>query len=372
MIRSSEEIIVNKNMGDVPRKVRIDRTEGKIWWRNVYRNWEDEQLKEKFRINRDTFEYVLNIIKPFIEKTPTNLVPNPIEADRQLALTIYRLAHGCDFAVISDLFGVSKSLAIKTLNHVVRELVVHMYKDYVKMPQDESEWISELKGFIENYEFPCIGAWDGFHVYIRSKLKIFYNFKHRYSVSNMGLVGYNKRFLDLTVGAPGSTHDARFLRNTGLFKRITAGEGLPNKGVHLGDEYGEIPLVTIGDSAFPRFSWLVKGFSENTNDPKERKFNLKLKGARAVTENAYGMLKGRWRILYKKTEMKTYNLKYIIMSCVMLHNLCISRNDPCNHRWRLTVAELELHDKIISRQQNKGESNENANKIADWLWEQIP
>ena len=32
----------------------------------------------------------------------------------------------------------------------------------------------------------------------------------------MALVGYNKRILDLTVGAPGSTHDARFLRNTGL------------------------------------------------------------------------------------------------------------------------------------------------------------
>lgn len=54
-----------------------------------------------------------------------------------------------------------------------------------------------------------LGLWDGFLVYIGSKLKNFYNFKHRHSVSNMGLVGYNKRFLDLTVGVPDSTHDAR-------------------------------------------------------------------------------------------------------------------------------------------------------------------
>ena len=54
-----------------------------------------------------------------------------------------------------------------------------------------------------------LGVWDGFLVYIGSKLKNFYNFKHRHSVSNMGLVGYNKRFLDLTVGVPDSTHDAR-------------------------------------------------------------------------------------------------------------------------------------------------------------------
>ena len=70
----------------------------------------------------------------------------------------------------------------------------------------------------------------------------------------MGLVGYNKCFLNLTVGAPGSTHDARFLCNTGLFKQILNRQGLPDKTVDLGDDYSKIPLVTIGDSAFPRFS----------------------------------------------------------------------------------------------------------------------
>ena len=57
------------------------------------------------------------------------------------------------------------------------------------------------------------------------------------------------------------------------------------------------------------------------------------------------------------------------MACsVMLHNFFIPRNHP----WRLTVAELALNNKIISRQQNKRESIENANKIAGWLWEQLP
>ena len=69
----------------------------------------------------------------------------------------------------------------------------------------------------------------------------------------MALVGYNERILDLTVGAPGNTHDARFLRNIGLYKKIISGGGLPNEFVDLGTPYGEIPLVTTGDSAFPRF-----------------------------------------------------------------------------------------------------------------------
>ena len=43
-------------------------------------------------------------------------------------------------------------------------------------------------------------------------------------VSNMDLVGYNKRILDLTVGAPGSTHNACFLSNAGLYKKIIVRE----------------------------------------------------------------------------------------------------------------------------------------------------
>ena len=39
--------------GERTRKARVDRTEGKIWWNNVYSNWDDEQFKETFRINKD-------------------------------------------------------------------------------------------------------------------------------------------------------------------------------------------------------------------------------------------------------------------------------------------------------------------------------
>ena len=135
----------------------------------------------------------------------------------------------------------SDTLVTQTFNHVARELVDNLFDEYVKIPSTEQEWINEIKGFIENDEFPCIGAWDGFHVYLCSKLKSHYNFKHKYSITNMGLVEYNNRFFNLIVGAPGSTHNARFLRNTGLFKQILNGQGLPDKTVDLGDEYNKIP-----------------------------------------------------------------------------------------------------------------------------------
>ena len=141
----------------------------------MYQNWDEEQFREKIHIFKCNFDHVESIIRIFIEKAPTNLVPDPRKPEKQYALPIYRLVHGCSFAVISDQFGESKALAIETFNHVIRELLAYFYNDYVKMPENEDEWKEGLKGFIENYEFPCVGTWDGFHVYIDQNIKVSIN-----------------------------------------------------------------------------------------------------------------------------------------------------------------------------------------------------
>ena len=61
---------------------------------------------KKVRINRQTFEFLLEKISPKLEKTPTNLNSDPIEPRCQLGLTLYRLGHGSSYTTIEDLFGV--------------------------------------------------------------------------------------------------------------------------------------------------------------------------------------------------------------------------------------------------------------------------
>ena len=48
------------------------------------------------------------------------------------------------------------------------------------------------------------------------------------------------------------------------------------------------------------------------------------------------------------------------MACVMLHNFCIAKHDPCNLPWSLSVKELEVNNTVIERRANKRESNKNA------------
>ena len=109
-------------------------------------------------------------------------------------------------------------------------------------------------------------------MYVDTRLKSFYSFKKRYTISNMGLISFNKRLLYAAVGASGRAHDARSLKNCSLYNKIIEGAILPQKAVNLGN-FGEIPFVTIGDRAFPKHSWLIKAYDEKTADMQEKYFN---------------------------------------------------------------------------------------------------
>ena len=56
-------------------------------------------------------------------------------------------------------------------------MVVTLYDKFVCLPITEPYWANECKGFIENYEFPFVGEWGGFHVHVASRLKNYFSFK---------------------------------------------------------------------------------------------------------------------------------------------------------------------------------------------------
>ena len=109
--------------------------------------------------------------------------------------TLYRLGYGAPPTTLPQLFGGPIFLASVTFNKVCRVLVARLYNRYVKLSRTDNKWEAELKCLLQNYESPCEGAWDSFHVYVTSKLKSYFSFKKRYSMSNLRLVSYNKKFL---------------------------------------------------------------------------------------------------------------------------------------------------------------------------------
>ena len=93
------------------------------WWASGYRNWNDFAFKKRFRVKRDTFDFLVQDVTHLLEKQPTRMNPEPVIPEKQLAICLYRLAHGSSCSTVEDLFGVVESTAAVIFNDVCRVLI---------------------------------------------------------------------------------------------------------------------------------------------------------------------------------------------------------------------------------------------------------
>ena len=119
-----------------PRKERgADEERSSAWWRNGYWNWDDTAFKKRLRTNRATFQFILGEIEDQLVKEPTRFKPEPIPPDTQLAICLYRLAYGCTYSTVGDLFGVASVI----FNQVCKILVSTLYDRCVYLPRNRAE-----------------------------------------------------------------------------------------------------------------------------------------------------------------------------------------------------------------------------------------
>ena len=136
--------------------------------------------------------------------------------------------------------------------------------------------------------YPCGGTIDGSHipVSVPSELHIdYYNRKGWYSVVLQGLVDHKYCFTDIYVGWPGSVHDARVFANSDLYHKGQRGTLFPKSSLWL-ERDNNIPVVVLGDSAYPLMKWILKPFPHGATTRDQQRFKYRLSQARMVTENA--------------------------------------------------------------------------------------
>ncbi len=146
-----------------------------------------------------------------------------------------------------------------------------------------------VNGFSSKWGFSqCISAINGSHIPIITPSENpldYYNRKGYHFVILQALVDHEYRFLDAYVGWQGSVHDARVLSNSTLYRNCESGM-LPHWKRTIGKT--TVPLLILGDPAYPLKSWLMKPFSDTGLTARQRKFNNQLSRARVVVENAFG------------------------------------------------------------------------------------
>lgn len=100
--------------------------------------------------------------------------------------------------------------------------------------------------------------------------------------------------------------------------------------------------------------------------PEEESFGVYLSKARIVVENAFGRLKGRWRILQKKIDANIELVPSIVATCCILHNIAEKKGLPMRSQWMETSEE---YNRAYPQPSSSAVGNElvSANDIRDNL-----
>ena len=336
---------------------RLDRTiSWRHWWNNIWSTYSEKRFKNTFRISRNIFSTILAKIRHNLEKSART--EEPISPECRLAICLYRLARGDYYYTLSEMSG----LGIATIQGIVIEvceaIVSNVWDSAVTahFPSSQEHVKEKIMDMEEIWQFPCCwAAVDGCHISIKcpdggaEAAKEYHNFKNFYSIVLMGLVDAKYRFVWASVGFPGNTHDAMILQATQLWKDIHENNIIPLISKEIGKV--EVCPLVVADSAFPFTSWIMKPYTCAVLTPEQRYFNYRLSRARMVTECAYGQLKGRFRVLFRKCECNEQTMKTVTLACIVLHNTCIEYNEPFPQQLDIAtdVTTLERRDRETVR-----------------------
>jgi hypothetical protein len=150
----------------------------------------------------------------------------------------------------------------------------------------------------------------------------------------------NCKFWDFEFGWVGSLHDWSIFQVTKVGKAFMEGKYMPYK--------------LIGDAAYPVRPWMYCPF-KGQKDVLSRcraNWNFIQPSTQMCVERAFGILKGRWRIIMKRCDISLRMVPDVICTCIVLHNLCITMKDSFDKTW-INETESEFQ-KIANGETRKG------------------
>ncbi|XP_037950861.1 protein ALP1-like [Teleopsis dalmanni] len=337
-IRSANEALMN-----LPPRIRTfsKRKRSSEWWDvEVLQFYDDEQWIADFRMNRQIFFRLVDLLKDKMAPAENTFVEG-LSVEKKIAIAVYKLASCAEYRVIAKGFGVSKSTVCLCVHSFCKVLIENQVGKILSWPNAlECERIASR--FEQKFKLPnIIGVIDGTHVPIKPPQDGAADFRNRKGYSSIAvqaIVDDQYLFKNITAQNPGCAHDASVLRGSSLYKNHNT--LIPESHSEIDGIYNasneamlfKLPYYIIGDAAYPLCNWIMKNYRDELT-VEETSFNLYLNQARIVVEQAFGRLKGRWRILYKKSDLDVYNMPHVIIACGILHNFVEISKQRYNSSW---------------------------------------
>lgn len=325
----------------------------------------DSRFYASFRMRRSSWCALLDRIKEKITMQTTNF-RRPIPPEISLLLFLYYCAHGVDFSVLSEKFGVG----VSTCSYIIRRVAYAITElGLIKLPlQAEAIKISSMNE--RHTGVPqCVLSVDGTHIPITQPAhsgKDYYNRKGYYSTVMQAAVDHSLQFRDVVVGWPGSVGDNRVFMNSELGRsHETWLSTFPERVVAVNNtDTQALPMFLLGDSAYANSKYMVTTYELNqiTQSQSARRCNKALSGIRYQVEHAFGVLKGRFRLLMKPIASATNNFAFVpvlVVAVCSVHNFLISERDLYTENTDDILREY--NSKYPTPEDHNNQSNESTN-----------
>ncbi|XP_058813410.1 putative nuclease HARBI1 [Topomyia yanbarensis] len=316
----------------------------------------DETFVQYFRVSKDLFLYLLNILEAKI---------NP-PVGSQAILPIFKLSVALRFfaeggyqrGAGNDLFvGMAQPTVSKGLSEVLDIFEAVVCPQVIKFPSGDSEKSSIKHAFFQKTGFPgVIGCIDGTHIKIVAPSKdkhLFYNRKGFYSINVMLVCDHTLMIRYVDANHPGSSHDSFVFNASSLSSYLNTRY-----------ERGERNTWLLGDAGYPLKPFLITPYRTGANDEIEKlRFNEKHSRTRITVERSIGVLKATFRCTLGARELHygPEKASQIVNVVCALHNLRIKFNINLDE-----AVDIET-DNSSEIPSTYNDDDRNANRIRDDL-----
>lgn len=254
---------------------------------------------------------------------PANVTGRPpIDVQKSLLLFLQYMGTEESMSSIGQRFGVTLSHTHNIIHDLLSSIFPLISSEYIKWPSHE-QFVTIGSGFqLKSPLLPAViaGAIDSCEVHIitpKEDPSSYFNRKHYHSIKLQAIVDNNGIFIDIFIGWPGRSHDARAFTNSPIYNYLESNNNaLPHD------------FFIIGDSAYPIKQYLLTPYKHLAATHQQRRFNKALSKARIMVECAFGQLTSRWRRLkFIYMHDMAEICKLVCVACT-LHNFCKFENDP--------------------------------------------
>ena len=287
---------------------------------------EDETAyRNFFRVDKDQFQFLLDKIAHMIRKSDT-VMRSSIKPEERLGVTLRFLATGETFQSLEKSWRISRTLISTAVQECCEAIYQILGPVYLKTPNTEEEWSRIANLFERRWNFPNgIGAIDGKRIIIQQPHNSgshYFDYKSNNSIILLAVIGPNYEFLWADVCTNGRAPDGSIWQKSDFKKLLSDGNNtlclpLPKP---LPGRSKPVPHVLTGDDAFGLTPYLMKPYPRSHLSNEEPVFNYRLSRMRRISENGFGIIANRWRVLRSQILLEPPFVITIVLAILVLHN----------------------------------------------------